>query len=101
MKRIGAPSLQEAPWQNPYSVSGLVVDRWVLQRLMRRRHERKNIRKRHFILVHIVAEHMLVCDEVEQCIDRVIARAPTVRKAGVTRSRHILSFTGAAVGDVQ
>src|SRR5207247_2755238 len=101
MKGRSASSLQEAPRQNPYSVSGFIVDGWVLQRLMRRHHERKDIQKRHVIRVHVVAEHMLVRDEVQQCIDRVIARATTVRKTGVTRGRHVLPFTRAAVAAVQ
>src|SRR5215469_8090631 len=68
------------------------VNRGIFQRLMRRRKEREGVAQWHIVVVDSFLDgRVLVTNEKKQSVDGVVARAPTVWKSGVVRSRNVFS----------
>ena len=68
------------------------VNRRIFQWLMWRREEWKRFSQRDIILVHrFLDRRVTIGDEEQQSIDGVVAGAPSIGEAGVTRSRYVLS----------
>src|SRR4029078_7076445 len=68
-----------------------------LARLLRRPEERECVKQRHIIGIRVVAKHILISDEEEDGVYRIIAKAPAVR----VRCSGVIASTRASVGQVE